>query len=297
MSKTFRPIEKVGFIGLGIMGSSMAGHILAAGHELHVFNRTRAKADALVARGAVWHDHPGEIAAICDVVLTIVGMPHDVEDVYLGEGGLLARAQPGAILIDMTTSSPSLALRIAQEGAKAGVHVLDAPVSGGDVGARNAKLSIMVGGSQAAFDHVSALLALMGENIVRQGEAGAGQHTKMANQIAIASTMMAVSESLAYAKRCGLAPKVVLKSIGSGAAASFALSALGQRMLDGDFAPGFYVRQFIKDMTIALAEAEKMGLELPGLTQARALYQRLADSGFADDGTQALFRLYDGSRS
>ena len=297
MSKTFRPIEKVGFIGLGIMGSSMAGHILAAGHELHVFNRTRAKADALVARGAVWHDHPGEIAAICDVVLTIVGMPHDVEDVYLGEGGLLARAQPGAILIDMTTSSPSLALRIAQEGAKAGVHVLDAPVSGGDVGARNAKLSIMVGGSQAAFDHVSALLALMGENIVRQGEAGAGQHTKMANQIAIASTMMAVSESLAYAKRCGLAPKVVLKSIGSGAAASFALSALGPRMLDGDFAPGFYVRHFIKDMTIALAEAEKMGLELPGLTQARALYQRLADSGFADDGTQALFRLYDGSRS
>lgn len=296
MTKTFRSIEKVGFIGLGIMGSSMAGHILAAGYELHVFNRTRVKADALVARGAVWHDNPGDIAGVCDVVLTIVGMPHDVESVYLGESGLLARAQPGAILIDMTTSSPSLAVRIAHEGAKADVHVLDAPVSGGDVGARNAKLSIMVGGSEAAFDHVSPLFKLMGENIVLQGEAGAGQHTKMANQIAIASTMMAVSESLAYAKQCGLDPKIVLKSIGSGAAASFALSALGPRMLDGDFAPGFYVRHFIKDMTIALAEADKMGLDLPGLAQARALYQRLADAGFADDGTQALFRLYGGSR-
>ena len=195
----------------------------------------------------------------------------------------------------MTTSSPSLAQRIAAVGAAKGVAVLDAPVSGGDVGARNAKLSIMIGGDGAAVAHVRPLLALMGENVVRQGEAGAGQHTKMANQITIASNMMAVCESLAYAKKAGLDPRVVLKSIGAGAAASFALNNLGPRMLDGDFAPGFYVRHFIKDMGIALAEAEGMGLALPGLTQAKALYDRLAAAGHEDEGTQALFRLYAGA--
>lgn len=289
-----RPIRKVGFIGLGIMGSSMAGHVLAAGYELHVFNRTRAKADGLVAKGAVWHDRPGELAAECDAVLSIVGMPDDVEALYLGDDGLVACATPGTVLVDMTTSSPSLAMRIAAAGADKGVAVLDAPVSGGDVGARSAKLSIMAGGEEAAFDHVAPVLATMGENILRQGGPGAGQHTKMANQIAIACNMMAVCESLSYAARAGLDPKAVLKSIGAGAAASFALAVLGPRMLDGDFAPGFYVRHFIKDMGIALAEAERMGLDLPGLAQAKRLYDRLAAAGHADDGTQALFRLYAG---
>lgn len=289
-----RPIRKVGFIGLGIMGSSMAGHVQAAGYELHVFNRTRAKADELVARGAVWHDRPGELAAACDAVISIVGMPDDVEALYLGADGLIARAAPGTVLADMTTSSPSLAVRIAAAGAERGVPVLDAPVSGGDVGARNARLSIMVGGEETAFAHLAPVFAAMGDNILRQGGPGAGQHTKMANQIAIACNMMAVCESLSYAARAGLDPRAVLKSIGTGAAASFALSVLGPRMLDGDFAPGFYVRHFIKDMGIALAEAEHMGLDLPGLAQAKRLYDTLATVGHADDGTQALFRLYAG---
>ncbi|MFG1302994.1 NAD(P)-dependent oxidoreductase [Xanthobacter autotrophicus] len=289
-----RPIRKVGFIGLGIMGSSMAGHVQAAGYELHVFNRTRAKADELVARGAVWHDRPGELAAACDAVISIVGMPDDVEALYLGADGLIARAAPGTVLADMTTSSPSLAMRIAAAGVERGVPVLDAPVSGGDVGARNARLSIMVGGEETAFAHLAPVFAAMGDNILRQGGPGAGQHTKMANQIAIACNMMAVCESLSYAARAGLDPRAVLKSIGTGAAASFALSVLGPRMLDGDFAPGFYVRHFIKDMGIALAEAEHMGLDLPGLAQAKRLYDTLAAAGHADDGTQALFRLYAG---
>jgi 3-hydroxyisobutyrate dehydrogenase len=292
---TLRTIEKVGFIGLGIMGQSMAGHILTAGYKLQVFNRSRGKADGLLSRGASWRDTPGDLAADCDAVFSIVGYPQDVEEIYLGPGGLIDRARPGTMFVDMTTSSPSLARRMAEVGAAKSVAVLDAPVSGGDIGARNAKLSIMVGGDTAAFDQVRPLLALMGENIVLQGEAGAGQHTKMANQIAIASNMMAVCESLAYAKKAGLDPRHVLKSIGSGAAASFALSVLAPRMLDGDFAPGFYVRHFIKDMGIAIAEAEHMQLDLPGLKQAKALYDRLAAAGHADDGTQALFRLYDGN--
>jgi 3-hydroxyisobutyrate dehydrogenase len=248
----------------------------------------------LIARGAVWHDTPGEIAALCDVVITIVGFPSDVEAIYLAPDGLVAQAKPGTVLIDMTTSSPSLAQRIAEAGAAKGVAVLDAPVSGGDTGARNAKLSIMIGGDEAAVEHVRPVLGLMGENVVRQGGAGAGQHTKMANQITIASNMMAVCESLAYAKKAGLDPRIVLKSISTGAAASFALSNSGPRMLDGDFAAGFYVRHFIKDMGIAITEADRMGLALPGLKQAKALYDQLAAEGHEDEGTQALFRLYAG---
>jgi 3-hydroxyisobutyrate dehydrogenase len=288
----FRSIEKVGFIGTGIMGASMAGHILAAGHEVHVFNRTKARADDLVARGAVWHDAPGTIAAACDVVFSIVGYPADVEALYLGEAGLIARSRPGTILVDMTTSSPLLAVRLAEAGAGGGVTVIDGPVSGGDVGARNGKLSIMLGGDEAAIGHIQPMLALMGENIVRQGGPGAGQHTKMANQIVVASNMMAACEGLAYAKEAGLDPKQVLKSIGTGAAASGILNNLGPRMLDGDFAPGFYVRHFIKDMGIALAEAERMKIELPGLVQAKKLYDRLSLAGHDMDGTQALFILY-----
>ncbi len=284
--------KKVGFIGLGIMGRSMAGHILDGGHELHVYNRTRGKADELVARGAIWHDTAGDVAAACDVVITIVGYPKDVEETYLGKGGIVDRAKAGAILIDMTTSSPTLAGQIAAKAAEKGVSALDAPVSGGDIGARAAKLSIMVGGTEEAFAAVLPLFQLMGENIVHQGGPGAGQHTKMCNQIAIAATMLAVSESLAYAKASGLDAKRVLSSIGTGAASSFLLNNLGPKMLNDDYAPGFYVHHFIKDMSIAIAEAERMKLDLPALALAKQLYEKLAAGGFGEEGTQAIFRVY-----
>lgn len=284
---------RVGFIGLGNMGRYMAGHILAAGHPLNVYNRSRDKADDLLARGAQWCATPGEVAANSDVIITMVGYPHDVEQVYLGEGGIVARANK-ALLIDMTTSSPELAVRVAVEAAKVGCRSLDAPVSGGDIGARDAKLSIMVGGEQVAFDEALSILQLMGTNIVLQGAPGAGQHTKMCNQIVIASTIMGVSEGLAYAKKSGLDPVTVLKSIGGGAASGFQLTVLGGKMIANDFAPGFYIEHFIKDLGIALAEAERMKLELPGLALARKLFVGLADQGMARLGTQALIKHYGG---
>ena len=241
----------VAFIGLGLMGGHMAGHILAAGHPLHVYNRTRAKADGLVERGAIWHDDPGSAAAAADVVITIVGLPQDVEEVYLGAHGIIARARPGAILIDMTTSSPSLAKRIAAAARAKGLGAIDAPVSGGDIGARDAKLSIMVGGEEADVAAVMPILQLMGTNIRRQGGPGAGQHTKLANQIVIAGTMLGVAEGLAYAGRVGLDANAVLASIGTGAAGSFLLNMLGPRMVKRDFAAGFFVEHLIKDLRIA----------------------------------------------
>jgi 3-hydroxyisobutyrate dehydrogenase len=283
---------RVGFIGLGNMGQSMAGHILKAGYPLQVYNRTRGKADDLLARGAVWCDSPGELAANSDVIITIVGYPRDVEQVYLGDNGIVARAR-NALLIDMTTSSPELAQRIAKAAAQQGCRALDAPVSGGDIGARDAKLSIMVGGEQAAFDAALAILQLLGPNIVLQGDAGAGQHTKMCNQIVIASTIMGVCEGLAYGKAAGLDLPTVLKSIGGGAASGFQLTVLGQKIINGDFAPGFYVEHFIKDLGIALAEAQRMQLDLPALALARKLYTELAEQGHGRLGTQALFKHYE----
>jgi 3-hydroxyisobutyrate dehydrogenase len=283
----------IGFVGLGIMGRSMAGHLLAAGHALHVYNRSRDKADDLVAKGAIWQATPGDVAAQADVVITMVGYPRDVEDIYLGAGGIVARARAGAILIDMTTSSPALAVRIASEAAQRGIQSLDAPVSGGDVGARDAKLAIMVGGDAAAFDAALPVLKCMGTNIVLQGGPGTGQHTKMCNQIVIASTIMGVCEGIAYAKSAGLDADTVLKSIGGGAASGFQLNVLGARIIKGDFAPGFFMEHFIKDMSIALAEAGRMGLELPGLAQAKKLYDQLMAQGHGRSGTQALFKYYE----
>ncbi len=288
-------IQSVGFIGLGIMGRHMAGHILDGGYKLHVYNRSRGNAEPLLAKGAVWHDSPGALAPSCDVIITIVGYPADVEQVYLGPDGLIARAKPGSILIDATTSSPTLAARIASSAAAKGVIAFDAPVSGGDVGARNAKLAIMVGGDSAAFERVRPVLERMGSNVARMGGPGAGQHTKMANQIAIASTMMGVCECLSYARNAGLDPEAVLKVIGTGAASSFLLNSLGPRMIKGDYAAGFYVHHFIKDLGIALAEAEQMKLKLPGLALAKQLYDRLSAQGHAQDGTQALYRRYAAS--
>ncbi len=284
---------KVGFIGLGIMGKSMAGHIHDAGYTLHLHNRTRAKAAELMTKGAVWHDTAGRVAANSDVVITMVGYPSEVEAVYLAEGAIVDSARPGSYLIDMTTSSPDLAVRIYDAAKRRDLRALDAPVSGGDVGAREARLSIMVGGDEADFQAVLPILELMGRNIVLQGPAGSGQHTKMCNQIVVAGNMLGACEALIYAKKCGLYGETVLKSIGTGAASSFLLNNLGPKMITGDFAPGFFVHHFIKDMGIALAAAEAMALDLPALRIAKALYEKLAAEGGREDGTQALFKIYD----
>ncbi|GAA3411190.1 NAD(P)-dependent oxidoreductase [Paenibacillus hodogayensis] len=283
----------IGFIGIGVMGASMAEHIREAGYELHVYTRTAAKADELVRKGAVWHETPAGLAAACDAVITMVGYPADVEQIYLGHEGLVAHTKAGAYLIDMTTSSPLLAKRIHEAAAVKGLHALDAPVSGGDVGARERRLSIMVGGSAEDFAAALPLLELMGTNIVHQGAAGAGQHTKMCNQIAIATNMLGVCEALAYAEAAGLDPAVVLRSIESGAAGSWSLSNLGPRIIAGNFEPGFYVKHFIKDMGIALESAKEMGLDTPGLRLAESLYRQLAEKGYAEKGTQALFKLWE----
>jgi 3-hydroxyisobutyrate dehydrogenase len=283
---------RIGFIGLGVMGRSMAGHILDKGYDLYLYTRTRSKADDLLAKGAVWTSSVADLTALSNVIISIVGYPKDVEEIYLGPGGILENAAPGTLAIDMTTSDPSLARTLYKEGQKKEIHALDAPVSGGDLGARNAALSIMVGGDEPVFNAARPLLETMGKNIVYQGPAGSGQHTKMANQIAIAAGMVAVCESLAYAKRAGLNPETVLASIGQGAAGSWSLSNLGPRMLNQDFAPGFYVKHFIKDMTIAANAAQAMDLDTPGLDLAKKLYQKLAEKGCENDGTQALFKLF-----
>jgi len=283
----------VGFIGLGVMGHSMAGHVLRGGFDVLVYNRSKEKTLDLLTQGAVWKDDIFSLAEKSDVVITMVGYPKDVEEVYLGERGIVAAARPGTVLIDMTTSSPKLAERIASAAAEKGLFSLDAPVSGGDKGAREATLSIMVGGEEAVFEDMLPLFQLMGKNIVLQGGPGSGQHTKMANQIAIASNMMGVCEALAYAKKSGLDTGRVLSSISGGAAGSWSLSNLAPRILAGNFAPGFFVKHFIKDMRIALEEADRMGMDAPGLKQAFALYEELAAKGCENDGTQALFKLYE----
>lgn len=274
----------------------MARHLQEAGHRIHVHNRTREKAEPLLAAGAVWYDSPGDLSAVSEVVFTMVGYPQDVETTYFGPEGLLGKTRKGTIFVDMTTSRPDLAVRIAEAARGHGCRAMDAPVSGGDVGARNAQLSIMVGGEKEDFEAILPLLKLMGSNIVHQGRAGSGQHCKMANQIAIAAGMLGVCEAMAYAGGAGLDPETVLKSIGSGAAGSWSLSNLAPRMLKGDFAPGFYVKHFIKDLRIALESAQAMNLDFPGLELALRLYEKLAGSGYAEDGTQALYRLYSGDK-
>ena len=283
----------IGFIGTGVMGKSMAGHLLKGGYKLMVYNRTPEKAQELIAQGALWEADLTRLAASCQAIITMVGYPRDVEEVYLGEQGLVHHAQPGSYLIDMTTSSPLLAKKIFAAAQSKGLHALDAPVSGGDIGAREARLSIMVGGEESAFAAVQDIFALMGKNIILQGSAGAGQHTKMSNQIAIASNMIGVCEAIVYAQKAGLDPAKVLQSIATGAAGSFSLSNLTPRMLAGDFAPGFYIKHFIKDMTIALESAQEMGMMTPGLALAKSLYEKLAAEGEGESGTQTLYKLYN----
>lgn len=284
----------IGFIGTGIMGASMAGHLLRNGYKVNVYNRTKARAKALIEQGAAWQDSPKAVAEQSDVIITMLGYPADVEEIYFGQAGLLNHSRTNAVFVDMTTSSPSLAKRIAAAAHDRGFKALDAPVSGGDVGAREARLSIMVGGTSEAYAEVESIFRLMGTNVVHQGEAGAGQFTKMCNQIAIASNMIGVSEALVYARQAGLDPKTVLRSIESGAAGSWSLSNLGPRIINGDYAPGFYVKHFIKDIRIALDSAEELKLQLPGLALARSLYERVIERGGENDGTQALYKVIAG---
>ncbi len=288
-------IKTVAFIGTGVMGSSMAGHLMNAGYELIVHNRSRAKAEGLIARGARWAETPGEAAEQADAVITIVGYPADVEEVYLGEGGIVERAREGAVLADMTTSEPGLAARIAEAAAARGISALDAPVSGGDVGARNAALTIMVGGDEVAYQRMAPVFSAMGKSVVHHGGPGAGQHCKMANQIAIGASMLGLAECLAYAQASGLDRRRVLDTLGGGSAQTWTLDNYGPRVLAGDFAPGFYVKHFIKDLRIAVESAERMGIDLPGLTLAKRLYESLAEQGGSEFGTQAIWLLYAGA--
>ncbi|MBB5323878.1 3-hydroxyisobutyrate dehydrogenase [Anoxybacillus tepidamans] len=285
-------MKTIGFIGLGVMGKSMARNLLRAGYSLIVYTRTKEKAEELLREGAVWKENVSALAKEADVVITMVGYPKDVEEVYFGENGVIENVKEGTYLIDMTTSPPSLAEKIYEEAKKRSVFALDAPVSGGDIGAKEGRLAIMVGGDEAAFYACKPILEVLGTNIVFQGKAGAGQHTKMCNQIAIATNMIGVCEALAYAKRSGLDPLKVLESISQGAAGSWSLSNLAPRMIAGNFAPGFYVKHFIKDMKIALEEAERMNLSLPGLELAKKMYEEIAVAGEENSGTQALYKRY-----
>ena len=287
----------IAFIGTGVMGHSMAGHLMAAGHELSIFTRTKSKAESLLKAGARWAETPADAADDADMAIAIVGMPEDVEDVFLGEHGLLAAATPPPIIIDMTTSPPSLARRIAKTASQRGVSAIDAPVSGGDIGARNATLSIMVGGETPAVATALPVLELMGKTIVHQGPAGSGQHTKMVNQILIAGGMLGMCEGLRYAEKAGLDGHKVIESVGGGAAGSWSINNLGPRILERDFEPGFFIEHFLKDLSIAIREAEAMSLDLPALTMAKAFYERAVSEGLGHKGTQALQLLMESGDS
>lgn len=283
---------KIGFIGTGVMGKSLVKHLLNANHEVIIYTRTKEKAADLVKEGAKMASSPSEVAQQVEVLFTMVGYPHDVEEVFFGDNGIFQIDNTNLTVIDMTTSTPTLAKKIDEKAKEKGMLSLDAPVSGGDIGAQLGKLSIMCGGEEATFDKVLPILNLFGETILYQGTAGAGQHTKMCNQITIATGMIGVCEALAYGRRSGLDLDQVLRSISTGAAGSWSLSNLAPRMIVGNYEPGFYIKHFVKDMRIALEEADKMGLTLPGLTLAKSLYEDLMNEGYAENGTQALINSY-----
>ena len=285
--------EIIGFIGTGVMGKGMIRNLMAAGFEVHVYNRTKEKAEELVKEGAVWEESSSALAAASDVVITIVGYPTDVREVYFGEGGVIASAKKDAILVDMTTSTPTLAKEIYEEARRVGKYAVDAPVSGGDIGAKKGTLSIMIGGDEETVRRLQAVFSAIGNNIVHQGGPGAGQHTKMCNQIAIASTMIGVTEAVVYAKKAGLDPEKVLASIESGAAGSWSLTNLVPRVLKEDYSPGFFIKHFIKDMGIALDEAERMNVQLPGVELAKKMYDALSENGHQNEGTQSLIKYWN----
>jgi 3-hydroxyisobutyrate dehydrogenase len=286
-------LPHIGFIGTGVMGKSMAGHLLKAGYPLTIYSRTKSKADELIKSGAQWADTPSQAATKADFVISIVGLPTDVKSIYLEQHSVLETLQSGKILIDMTTSSPSLAIEINQRAKGKGILALDAPVSGGDIGAREATLSIMVGGDREAFDKAEPILAKMGKNIAYHGSAGSGQHTKLSNQIVIAGNMIGMVEGLYYAKSVGLDLERMLNTIQKGAAASWSLNSLGPRILKNDFEPGFRIIHFVKDMGLVLSECEKMKIKLPGLELVHQLYSKLLTQDYGQKGTQALIHALE----
>ena len=277
---------KIGFIGSGVMGTSMIGHLQNAGHELYIYTRTKSKAQELINNGCKWCETPKEVASNTELIISMVGYPSDVEAIYFGENSVIQGIKSGSYIMDMTTSTPSLAIKMYEEFKKINVGVLDAPVSGGDVGAKNAALTIMCGGDQEVFDKLTNIMEIMGSKIVLQGNAGAGQHTKMCNQIALASNMIGLMEYITYAQNCGLNPEKVIQSIGEGSAKSTAMGVYAPRIFTGDMQPGFYIKHFVKDL--------KMQIDLPGLKLAYELYKKLEDNDHGDLGTQALIKLYEG---
>ncbi|WP_370529713.1 NAD(P)-dependent oxidoreductase [Alkalihalobacillus sp. AL-G] len=285
-------LSTIGFVGTGVMGKSMANNLLNEGYSVLVHTRTKAKAEELIEKGAIWKDSVADLASEANVTISMVGYPSDVEEIYFGEKGIIKNAIANSYIIDMTTSSPSLAEKIYEEAHSRHVHSLDAPVSGGDIGAKSGKLAIMVGGDPEVFDAVKPIFDVMGENIVLQGNAGSGQHTKLCNQIAIASNMIGVCEAIVYAEKAGLDPLKVLESITTGAAGSWSLSNLAPRMIRDDYDPGFYIKHFIKDMSIALESAKDMEMLTPGLELSLSLYQSLAEKGEEEKGTQALIKWF-----
>jgi len=286
-------MRKIGFIGVGIMGRSMVRNLMKAGYEVHIYARTKAKVEDVIGEGAVFHDSIAECVKDRDTVITIVGFPQDVEEVYFDSGNILDSASPGTYLIDMTTTSPMLAEKIFEEGTKRGFHVLDAPVTGGDTGAKEGTLSILVGGERQDYEACLPLFEAMGTNINYEGKAGSGQHCKLANQIMIAGTLSGVCEALTYAKEKGLDPDTFMKSVATGAAGSRQLDLYGAKIIAGDYAPGFFMKHFIKDMKLALIEANKSSIDLGVLSQVLANCEELEAEGCGELGTQALMKFYD----
>lgn len=285
-------MQRVGFIGTGVMGTGIILNLLKAGYEVTVFNRTRAHAQPVIDAGARFAGSPAAVAADAPITFSMVGFPADVEDVYFGEHGILAGAKPGSLVVDMTTSTPTLAKRIAEAAAKIGVTALDAPVSGGDVGAKNGTLTVMLGGAAEVMPRLQPIFDVISSAVHYFGAAGSGQHAKMANQIMVAGTMTGLTEMLVYAKAAGLDLDAVLATVGGGAAANWSLTNYGPRILAGDYTPGFFAKHFLKDLRIALDEADKMHLNLPATAAAKQLYEQLVDAGHGNDGTQALVQLY-----
>ena len=285
--------KKAGFIGLGVMGASMAKRLMDAGYGLCIYSRTKAKAEKLIESGAVWYSTPREVAENADLVFTIVGFPKDVEEIYLGENGLYHGAHEGSVFVDMTTTKPSLDIAIAEKLLEKGARMADAPVSGGDKGAREGTLSIMVGADDDVFSAILPALEVMGRNISHMGPVGSGQHTKMANQIVIAGTMAGVSEALVYGAAAGLDTQKMVQTISKGAAGCWTLDNLAPRVLKGDYDPGFMVDHFIKDMSIAVEECDRMGLALPSLALTRELYKAVKAEGYGKNGTQVLVKALE----
>ncbi|KIX13675.1 oxidoreductase [Dethiosulfatarculus sandiegensis] len=285
--------KKIGWIGTGVMGSPMCMHLLKAGNELFVFNRTKSKASSLMEEGAAWCNSPAEVAGNAEVIFTILGAPPDVEEIILGRDGVLGNADPGKIIVDMTTSEPALAERIARDASAKGVEALDAPVTGGHVGAREATLAIMVGGEKETFDKVRDILNVMGNNVQYRGAAGAGHHTKMCNQILVAGNIVGAVESLFYAYKAGMDLNEVIDVIGTGSGASACINGLGRRIAEGDFNPKFFIKYFVKDMGIALAEAKRMNFSLPGLALANQFYISAMAQGYENLGIQALYKVFE----